>query len=110
MDVTITARHCAIPPTTRARATDRLRRLARYEPRLSAAQLRYERDHGEHHIETLLAVPGRGALVAHGSGESFRSALDSAVGRLERQLLRRRARARRQRAAPPVTSAAPGAL
>lgn len=88
MEVTITARHCEIPASLRERAEARVRALARYEPRATVGDVIFDLDHGVSRAEVKLLIPGT-ATVAHGSGGSFREALDAAVDRLSRQLKRR---------------------
>jgi ribosomal subunit interface protein len=100
MEVTITARHCTVPPATRRAALLRLNRLQRFEPRGATAIVNFESDHGEKHVEARLSVHGRPAVIARGSGPNFRVALDRSVEKLERQLRRNRARIRNHRAVP----------
>lgn len=107
MEVTITARHCTISDSLRARAATRLESLSRYEPRLLSALVAFENDHGANRVE-IRAHPGSGRnMVATGSSDDgFQAALDAAVDRLARQLKRRRERRRDHkapRAAEPLT-------
>ena len=88
MDVTITARHCEIPGNVRERAETRLQTLERLESRATAADVIFDLDHGVSRAEVKLVMKGL-TSVAHGSGSSFREALDAAVDRLTRQLKRR---------------------
>jgi ribosomal subunit interface protein len=97
MDVRITARHCAVPESTRHKAAEEIQRLSRLAPRAAAAQVRFEKEHGAPHVETQLSVPGRASMIASATAASFRAALDQAVTRLERQLQRRRRRQQRRR-------------
>jgi ribosomal subunit interface protein len=92
MDVTINARHCTVPESTRTQAAERLQRLARYEPRAGTAQVLFFRDGHAPKAEALVSVPGRARVIARATGDTFSAALDRAVERLERQLLRRRQR------------------
>jgi ribosomal subunit interface protein len=98
MDVTITARHCAIPAATRETAIERIRRLTRFEPRAATALVRFERERGAHQVETVVSVPGGQSLIARATGASFRAALEQAAARIERQMRRQRQRARQFRA------------
>lgn len=88
MDVTFTARHTEAPMRIRDRAEARLQRLARLEPRATAADVIFQEDHGDCRVEVRLRGPGH-TIVAHGSAASFRTSLDQAVDRLSRQLRRR---------------------
>ena len=98
MNVTITARHCDIPDSLRDVAERHVHRLGRYNPKLAAADVTFERERVEHAVEIRLGVAGEPVLVAHGSGATFKSALDRGVHRASRQL--RRARERTLQASP----------
>jgi ribosomal subunit interface protein len=98
MNVSITARHCTVSERTRTEAQDRLRRLQRFEPRLANAEVEFEDDHGTKQVETRIFVAGSHSIVAHGSGDTFRTALDRSIDRLTRQLKRRRDRLRDHKA------------
>ena len=98
MNVSITTRHCSVSERTRNEATERLQRLQRYEPRLANAEVQFDDDHGTKQVETRIFVAGSHSIVAHGSGDTFRSALDRSIDRLTRQLKRRRERVREHKA------------
>ena len=91
MDVRITTRHCSISDTLRRRTNERLEALQRYEPTLTAADVRFASDHGSPAAEVRLILR-RTTLQAGAGGETFQTALDAAVARAERQLRRRRER------------------
>ena len=94
MQVNITARHCNVPNGIRAHAEEKLQRIQRYEPRVDNALIEFDNDHGDRHVETRVYVAGSHSIVAHASGDTFRSALDRSLERLTRQLKRRRERSR----------------
>lgn len=94
MQVNITARHCNVPQKVKVEAQERVQRLERYEPRLDNAVIEFDNDHGTKQVETRIFVAGSHSIVAHGSGETFRTALDQSMDRLTRQLKRRRERVR----------------
>ncbi len=98
MDVRISARHCTIPESTREVAHTRVARMTRYEPRATAAEVLFSDENAFKHAEIRLNLPGRSQLQAHGEAETFRSALDRALERLDRQLRRRHARVRDHKA------------
>ena len=75
-------------------AEQRLKRLERYEPRVDNAIVEFDADHGNKQVETRVFVKGSHSIIAHGSGETFRTALDKSLDRLTRQLKRRRERIR----------------
>lgn len=99
MEVTITARHCSIPDSVRERATRHARGLDRFGARATSAIVNFDADHGAKAVEARIAVAGGPPLLARADGPTFRSALDRAFDRLERQLKRHRERRRRRRAA-----------
>jgi ribosomal subunit interface protein len=94
MNVSITTRHCSVSERTRSEAEERLQRLQRYEPRVANAEIEFDDDHGTKQVETRIFVMGSHSIVAHGSGDTFRTALDRSIDRLTRQLKRRRDRIR----------------
>jgi ribosomal subunit interface protein len=94
MQVNFTARHCNVPSKVRAEAEERLQRLQRYEPRVDNALVEFDKDHGHKLVETRVHVAGSHSIVAHGVGDTFRTALDRSLDRLTRQLKRRRERIR----------------
>ena len=98
MNVSITTRHCSVSERTRAEAQERLQRLTRYEPRLAVAEVEFDDDHGMKQVETRIFVAGSHSIVAHGTGDTFRTALDRSIDRLTRQLKRRRERVRDHKA------------
>ncbi len=92
MDIRITARHCSVPDALRDTAQSRVSRLTRYEPRANAADVQFSEENAFKHVDVRVSVPGATQLHARGEGHSFRTALDRAVARLQRQLRRRRVR------------------
>lgn len=94
MNVSISTRHCSVSERTRSEAEARLQRLQRYEPRVANAEVAFDDDHGTKHVETRIFVAGSHTIIAHGSGDTFQTALDRSVDRLARQLKRRRDRMR----------------
>lgn len=98
MEVTITARHCSIPESVRERATRLAQGLDRFGARATSAIVNFDADHGARSVEARIAVAGGPPLLARADGPTFRSALDRAFDRLERQLKRHRQRRRRRRA------------
>lgn len=98
MNVSITTRHCSVSERTRTEAEERLQRLQRYEPQVANAEVEFDEDHGTKQVETRIFVAGSHSIVAHGSGDTFRTALDRSIDRLTRQLKRRRERIRDHKA------------
>jgi len=99
MRITITARHCDLPPELRARARTLVERLARVAPRPLDARVVFDADHGRPTVEVRLHA-ARGLLhVGTARGADQGSALDLAAAKVRRQLdkspVRRRAAIRR---------------
>jgi putative sigma-54 modulation protein len=91
--VQIAARHCDIPDSVRQRTEEQINRLAKYDPRVSAAEVIYEEEKRTKRVEVILSVDRTDPVVAHGEGEEFRTALDKVVDRLSRILKRQRSQA-----------------
>jgi ribosomal subunit interface protein len=98
MQVNITTRHCSISERTRSEAEERIQKLQRFEPRLDNVVVEFDDDHGTKQVETRVFLAGSHSIVAHGTGDTFRNALDRSIDRLERQLRRRRDRVREHKA------------
>lgn len=94
MQINISARHGNVPQQVKLEAEERMQRLQRYEPRVHNAEIEFDTDHGDKKVETRVFLAGSHSIAAHGSGESFRTALDQSIDRLTRQLKRRRERVR----------------
>jgi len=95
MRITITARHCEVPPELRARARRLIERLARLAPRPHDARVVFDADHGRPSVEVRLHA-ARGVLhVGTARGADQSSALNLAAAKVRRQLdkspVRRRA-------------------
>jgi len=98
MQISITTRHCNVPKKVRTDAEERLQRLQRFEPRLHNALVEFDKDHAQKLVETHIFLTGSRSIIAHGEGETFRTALDQSLDRLTRQLKRRRERVREHKA------------
>lgn len=104
MRIQIAARHCEIPEAVRQRAEAQLKKMVRYEPRLSGADLVFETEAHRKKVEAVLSVDGTDPVVASGDGVEFRDALDRLADRLRRRLRRRREQ-RRNHQAPKLSEA-----
>jgi len=91
--IQVAARHCDIPDSVRKRTEEQLTRLAKYEPRVSAAEVVYEEEKRVRKVEVILTVERGEPVVARAEGEEFRTALDKVVDRLGRILRRQRGQA-----------------
>lgn len=90
MDVRITTRHVELSDGFLARADERTRKLAKYEPRLSAVDLLFDDDHGKLTTEAKADVPGRPPMIASADDMDPRKSLDAALDKLSRQLRKER--------------------
>jgi ribosomal subunit interface protein len=86
MRITITARHCEIPDELRARARERLERLARIAPRPQDGRVVFVADHGRPTVEVRLHIARGVVHVGTARGADHRTALDHAVAKVRRQL------------------------
>ena len=92
MRVQVTKRHCEVPDRVISRAEDRLRRLERFEPRLSAADVTFTEERSARFAEARLSIDGSDTVFAKGEGPEFRAAVDVLLDRLSRILRKRRER------------------
>jgi len=90
--VQITARHCEISDSVRARAESQMQRLTKYDSRVSAAEVIFDEEKHSRKVEAIMSVDGGAAVVAHANDRDFRAALDKVVDRLSKQLRRTRDR------------------
>lgn len=90
MRVQITARHCDVPERLRDRTEAQVRKLTRYDPRVSSAEIVFEVEKHVKKVEGILSVDRDEPVVAHGEADAFRPAVDQMVSRLGRMLRRRR--------------------
>src|SRR6266705_342311 len=79
MRITITARHCEIPDELRARARERLERLARIAPRPHDGRVVFVADHGRPTVEVRLHTARGVVHVGTARGADHRTALDLAA-------------------------------
>lgn len=92
MDVTIHARHTTVPESLRNQATQRIRRLRRFDASVGSATAVFDGQNGRKLVEVRVVPEGKPPLLAHGQGPTFRSALGRSLDRIERQLKRNRER------------------
>lgn len=99
MDVTISARHTTVPSSLNDHAERLARRLDRYAPKAATMAVNFETENGIRAAEARLTAAGGPPMIGHGTGPTYRNALNQAVDRIERQLKRRRQRRRQNRRA-----------
>lgn len=100
MNVTITCRHCTIPGSVRRRAGEGMRRLTRFNHRLTAAEVTFDEEAGQLRVEAVLQVERAAPVVARAEGTGSREVLDALLTRLARQLKRDRQRRSGRRPRP----------
>lgn len=101
MRVQLSARRCEVPEAVRSRTETLLKKLTRYDPRLSSAEVKFEIEKHLHLVEAILSVHGEAPVVARGEGPDFRIAADQVVDRLAKTLRRRRSQVRNHQASRP---------
>lgn len=105
MRIIHTARRCEVPNPVLDRAEELVRKLKKYNVRLSGAELVFETEKHRHLVEGILSVDGSEPVVATGEGEDFRAAVDEMIERLSRRLRRLRSQRRDHQALPPHRAA-----
>ena len=100
METIITARHCEIPDALRERAGTVAERVASVASRPMKTTVLFDVEGAEPVAELRLHLAHGEVLVARGTGEDHRSALDRAEERLKRQASRVSGRFRTARHSP----------
>ncbi|MEX0980215.1 MAG: HPF/RaiA family ribosome-associated protein, partial [Gemmatimonadota bacterium] len=72
------------------RAKEKMEKLSRYDPRLSAAEVIFDCESHTKRAEAILSVDGGDPVVARGEGSEFRESLDQLIDRLSKIVRRRR--------------------
>ena len=98
MEVSVTTRHCEVPSTMVRLASRQVRKLARYNPQISSAEVVFFEEKRHRYVEVVVRIHKAPTVVAKGEARDFRSAVDDVVARLGRILRRQRERARDHRA------------
>lgn len=89
MKISVTARHFELTEAMRDRVERRLRRLERYNHRISRLDVTLTEEKREKRVEALAAVDGDVDIYAEACADDFRTALSRVSDRLARQLKRR---------------------
>lgn len=97
MDITINTRHCTVPESIRNQTQIRLQRVMRFNPLVHGAIVNFSAEGAERLVEIRLPMKGHSPLLGRGQGATFRTALDRAMDRVERQLKSRNQRHRNRR-------------
>lgn len=102
MDISINARHCTVPESIRNQTEIRLQRVARFNPVVQGGTVNFSAEGSDRRVDVRLAMKGSSPLIGQGSGPTFRTALDRAIDRVERQLKSRNQRHRSRRPASEI--------
>jgi ribosome-associated translation inhibitor RaiA len=86
MPVTVTARHCDLPELLRERVHEVASRLEQRSGRPAEIGVLFDVEAGIPTAEIRLHAAGAEVLLAAGTGDDHRSALDQAEARMRRQL------------------------
>ena len=102
MRVQITARHCDLSDTVRERAGELAEKLARFDPRVSGAELVFEEERRSKKVEAILSLDRVDRIVASADAHEWMPALDVLFDRLSKQVRRGRAQAVEHQAQTPA--------
>jgi ribosomal subunit interface protein len=86
MRTLVTARHCEIPGSLRARALELIEKLARVAHRPQRAQVVFDVEGPRKTVEVKLSLPRGKVYVATAGSSDSRTALDRAAEKLRHQL------------------------
>ncbi len=102
MRVQITARHCEVSDAVRERASELMDKLARFDPRITGAELVFHEEKHSKKVEGIVTRERREPLVASGDAPEWLPALDVVFDRLSRRVRKARSQAVDHQAGPPV--------
>lgn len=91
MQVEITARHCELPQPLKKRVETRMEKLLRFDDRIMDARLVVSLERNRYNAEAIVLANGL-RLVSHAEEDTDRSAVESVLDRMEKQVRRNRAR------------------
>ncbi len=94
MRVQTVARHCEVPDAVLTRAEERFKRLTRFDPALSSAEVVFQEEKHRKRVEGILSLDGEAPAVARAEESTFKAAVDAVADRLEKILRRRRSHLR----------------
>lgn len=100
MQVIVSARHCEVTEQLREVVETQFRRLDRFEPRVSRAEVRLLEEKNRWEVEATVSVERAGLVYASAHAPDFRTAVDRAVDKLSRQLRKVRSRRKDHQATP----------
>jgi ribosomal subunit interface protein len=88
VQIDVTSRHQQVSEKTRAFAIERAQKLTRYNDRISRIQVLLDEEHNQFTAEVIVHVEAGATLVSRESGDGYRTALDTLMVKIERQLKR----------------------
>ncbi|MFQ5678629.1 MAG: ribosome hibernation-promoting factor, HPF/YfiA family [Gemmatimonadota bacterium] len=100
MQVIVSGRRFEVTNPLRQVVEERVRRLERFEPRLTRAEVTLLDGKNRCEVEARVSVAREGLMHARAEATDFRTAVDRAVDKLGRQLRRLHARRRSHRGVP----------
>ncbi len=94
MEIRITSRHTNLSDAIRERTEEVIKKLPKYEPRVSAVEVIFDEGKRSKTVEGIVHVDRGDPVVASAEADEFRPALHQMVERLTRQLRRRHEQSR----------------
>lgn len=88
MEVKITARHAQVSEAVRAHTQERVQRLQRLDRRPTHAEILFDKERDQKKVEIRLVVTGGSSFIAEAFADNYRTAVDTALDRLTRQMKR----------------------
>ncbi len=92
MHIQMTAHQCDLDAELRARATELAERWPRFESAISGARIVFEVEGRTHRVEAIVSRDHQEPVVASGTGDDFRAALDQLNERVTRIIRKHHAR------------------
>ena len=99
MNVSITVRHTRVSSSVQARTEELVRKLEKFDSRVSRAEVVFDEEGGLTTVEGILYIDREDPAVAKASDADAKNAVDLMIDRLGRILRRRRSQARDHRGA-----------
>jgi ribosomal subunit interface protein len=94
MQLIISTRHTEVSDGIRSFVEEQFSRLDRFERRITRVEVTLLEEKNRKEVEARLSIARAGQIHAHAESADFRSAVDSVIAKLTRQLKRQRSRAK----------------
>jgi len=101
LQIEISARHLSVTPDIKDYARKKAQRLLKYYDRIQSIRVVLDQEGGNPSCEMLVDLEHTHNLVGRATDEDVRAAIDSAVDRLERQLVEHKDRTRHRKGRGP---------